>query len=225
LQRRNETRFAVGHIALGYILGKTSSKLLKTNVNVPLIVTLSVIPDIDILAEHVPALGPIFPHRGPTHSFVVALIIFVPFFAVYRKTAVPYFIALVQHALIGDYLTGAGLQLLWPISQMGFGTGASIVSAENVALESVLFLVSIAVLLISSDIFALFKARRSNIILAIPTFTVLLPTFLSYPLSVPAWLIVPHVVYMVIFAASVAFELPRFFGLERRRKSDLLLSR
>jgi membrane-bound metal-dependent hydrolase YbcI (DUF457 family) len=225
VERRNKTRFAVGHIALGYILGKTSSKLLKTNLIIPLAVTLSVIPDMDILAEHVPALGQILPHRGPTHSFVVALIIFVPFFAVYRKTAVPYFICLVQHALIGDYLTGAGLQLLWPISQQGFGTGASIMSSENVALECILFVVSIAILLISKDILALFQARRSNLILAIPAFTVLLPTFLSYPLSVPGWLIVPHLVYTVIFAGSFVFEVLRFFRAEHRRKSDLVLSK
>ena len=59
----------------------------------------------------------------------------------------------------------------------------------------------------------------------IPIFTVLLPTFLSYPLSVPAWLIVPHLVYMVLFAASVIFELPRFFRSQRSQKSDLVLSK
>ena len=150
MQRRNKTRFAVGHMALGHILGKTSSKFLKTNLNIPLVLTLSIIPDIDILAEHVPALAPILQHRGPAHSLVVSFIIFIPFFAVYRKTAVPYFIALVQHALIGDYLTGAGLQLFWPISQQRFGlAGASIMSAENVALEFSLFVVSIAILLIT----------------------------------------------------------------------------
>jgi len=226
LQRRNKTRFAVGHMALGHILGKTSSKLLKTNLNIPLVLTLSIIPDIDILAEHVPVLAPILQHRGPAHSFVVSFIIFIPFFVLYRKTAVPYFIALVQHALIGDYLTGGGLQLFWPISQQRFGlAGASIMSAENVALEFSLFVVSIAILLITRDIVALFQAHRSNLILMIPIFTVLLPTFLSYPLSVPAWLIVPHLVYMVLFAASVIFELPRFFRSQRSQKSELVLSK
>lgn len=213
-------------MALGHILGKTSSKLLKTNLNIPLVLTLSIIPDIDILAEHVPALAPILQHRGATHSLVVSFIIFIPFFAVYRKTAVPYFIALIQHALIGDYLTGAGLQLLWPISQQRFGlAGASIMSAENVALEFSLFVLSIAILLITRDIVRLFQAHRSNLILMIPLFTVLLPIFLSYPLSVPAWLIVPHLVYMVLFAASVILELPRFFRCQRSQKSDLVLSK
>ncbi|MGA3192699.1 MAG: metal-dependent hydrolase [Candidatus Bathyarchaeia archaeon] len=213
-------------MSLGYILGKTSSKFLKTNLNIPLVLTLSILPDMDILAEHVPGLAPILQHRGPTHSFVVSFIIFIPFFVVYRKTAVPYFIALVQHALIGDYLTGGGLQLFWPISQQRFGlAGASIMSAENVALEFSLFVVSLAILLITLDIVALFQAHRSNLILVIPIFTVLLPTFLSYPLTVPAWLIVPHLVYMVLFAASVIFELPRLFRSQRSQKSELVLSK
>jgi len=213
-------------MALGHILGKASSRFLKTKLNIPLVLTLSVIPDIDILAEHVPALALILQHRGPAHSFVVLFIIFIPFFVLYRKTAVPYFIALVQHALIGDYLTGGGLQLFWPISQQRFGlAGASIMSAENVALEFSLFVVSIAILLITRDMVALFQAHRVNIILMIPIFTVLLPTFLSYPLSVPAWLIVPHLVYMVLFAASVIFELPRFFRSQRSQKSDLVQSK
>jgi membrane-bound metal-dependent hydrolase YbcI (DUF457 family) len=213
-------------MSLGYILGKTSSKFLKTNLNIPLVLTLSIIPDMDILAEHVPGLAPILQHRGLTHSFVVSFIIFIPFFVVYRKTAVPYFIALVQHALIGDYLTGGGLQLFWPFSQQRFGlAGASIMSAENVALEFSLFVASLAILLITRDIFALFQAHRSNLILIIPIFTVLLPTFLSYPLAVPAWLIVPHLVYMVLFAASVIFELPRLFRPQRSQKPDLVLSK
>lgn len=208
-------------MSLGYILGKTSSKLLKTNLNIPLELTLSIIPDIDILAEHVPGLAPILQHRGLTHSFVVSFIIFIPFFVVYRKTAVPYFIALVQHALIGDYLTGGGLQLFWPFSQQRFGlAGASIMSAENVALEFSLFVLSLAILLITRDIFALFQAHRSNLILVIPIFTVLLPTFLSYPLAVPAWLIVPHLVYVVLFASSVIFEMSRLLRFRRTQKPD-----
>lgn len=213
-------------MSLGYILGKTSSKFLKTSLNIPLVMTLSIIPDMDILAEHVPGLAPIFQHRGLTHSFVVSFIIFIPFFVVYRKTAVPYFIALVQHALIGDYLTGGGLQLLWPFSQQRFGlAGASIMSAENVALEFSLFVVSLAILLITRDVATLFQAHLSNLILIIPIFTVLLPTFVSYPLTVPAWLIVPHLAYMVLFAVSVIFELPRLFSSQRGQKSELVLSK
>lgn len=194
-------------MALGYVLGKASSKLLKTPLNIPLILTLSVIPDTDIIVEHINGLAPILPHRGPFHSFLVSLIVFIPIFAAYRKSAVPYFVALVQHSLIGDYLTGGQLQLFWPITQQKYGIAASIFSIENVALESTLFVVSLATLLKSRDIVALFQRLKSNLILAIPTFTVLLPTFLNYPLDVPIWLIPPHIIYMAIFLSAVINEL------------------
>jgi hypothetical protein len=39
--------------------------------------------------------------------------------------------------------------------------------------------------------------------LAIPTFTVLLPTFLAFPLDVPISLLPPHLIYLAIFIASL----------------------
>jgi len=51
------------------------------------------------------------------------------------------------------------------------------------------------------------------LLLAIPTFTVLLPIFLSYPLQVPGLLVLPHLVYMVLFLASISISI---VGLLRR---------
>jgi hypothetical protein len=211
-------------MALGYILGKTSAKPLKTNINIPLVMTLSVIPDIDILFESV-GLAQIIPHRGPFHSFLAALIVFIPFFALYRKKAVPYFIALVQHSLIGDYFTGGKLQLLWPITSRQFGTATSIFSPENVTMEFLLFVSSIALLLVTRDLYTLFRHRRSNLILAIPTFTVLLPIFLSYPLAVPILLILPHLVYTVMFLAIIVIEVSRLVTRHGNGNSDRLLEK
>ncbi len=204
-KRRKKTRFAVGHIALGYILGKASARSLKTDLNIPLAVTLSVIPDMDIILESI-GLAQVVPHRGPMHSFVAAFIVFIPFFAVYRKKAFPYFLALVQHALIGDYLTGGRLQLLWPVTSQQFGTATSIFSLENVALEFLLFVSSVALLFVSRDLYVLFRPHRSNLVLAVPTFTVLLPIFLSYPLEVPVLLVLPHLVYTFMFLAIIVME-------------------
>ena len=210
-------------MALGYILGKGSAKLLKANLNIPLVLTLSVIPDIDILLEHVDSLAPVLRHRGPVHSFVASLIVFIPIFLIYRKKAVPYFVALVQHSLIGDYLTGGQLQLFWPITQQQYGTGICILSVQNIALEWALFVASIVVLLKSRDMFVLFRPHYSNLILLAPTFTVLLPTFLSYPLGVPASLIPPHVFLIVVFSASIVIELLRLLSPSARRTQSALV--
>jgi hypothetical protein len=42
-----------------------------------------------------------------------------------------------------------------------------------------------------------------NLVLTVPIFTVLLPTFLGFPLRVPILLVPPHLFYLAIF--SLAF--------------------
>lgn len=202
-------------MALGYILGRGSARLVKTNLNIPLALTLSVIPDIDILAEHIDGLASVIPHRGPVHSVLVALLVFIPIFIIYHKAALPYFIALIQHALIGDYFIGGQLELFWPITQQKFGYPTSIQSIQNVGLELSLFTISIILLLATKDLHNMLQPHKSNLILAIPTFTVLLPTFADYPLEVPILMIPPHIIYTIIFAASIMIELWTLFRSEK----------
>jgi len=203
-------------MALGYILGKGSARLVKTDLNIPLALMLSVIPDMDILAEHIDGLASVIPHRGPVHSVLVALVVFIPIFIIYRKAALPYFIALIQHALIGDLFIGGQLELFWPITQQKFGFPTSIQSIQNVVLELSLFTISMILLLVTKDLHKMLQPNRSNLILAIPTFTVLLPTFVSYPLDVPILMIPPHVIYTIIFAASILIELWALLRSEKK---------
>ena len=89
--------FAVGHMAIAYLLGKGSSKKLHVNLNIPFLLVLSILPDIDIIYDFLTGSDI---HRGPTHSIVVATVAFIPIFIVYRKKAIPYFLALISHPLI-----------------------------------------------------------------------------------------------------------------------------
>ena len=198
--------FAVGHVALAYLLGKGSARLLKVDFNIPLILTLSIIPDIDILFEFL--LGsPI--HRGPTHSIIMAILVFIPFFLLYRQKATPYFAALASHSLIGDFLIGGQIQLLWPLSTNEYGLHElgfpyiNIYDPVNIALEFTLFVIAIIVMFKTRDLLRFFRNSKLNFILAIPIFTVLLPTFASYPLRVPVLLVFPHLFYLALFSISV----------------------
>ncbi len=191
--------FAVGHLAFGYVLGRASAKIVKTKLNTPLALTLSIIPDIDIII-------PFLQHRGPTHSIIVLFVFFVPIFAIYRKEAIPYFLALIQHPLIGDYITGE-TQLLWPISTEYYGMEIGIKSQTNITIEWLIFLASMIIMFKTKDIMSFFRPCNSNLILFIPTFTVLLPIFASFPLNVPIWLIPPHMLYVLIFSPSVIISL------------------
>lgn len=205
LLRGRRTRFAVGHMALGYILGKASAKFLKMDLNVAAVMVFSIIPDIDILI-------PIIQHRGPAHSLITALVIFLPIFAIYRLKAAPYLLALISHSLIGDYFVGGRIQLFWPVMTQQYGVQLSIISQTNITLEWLLFLVSMVVMLKSKDLFKFFQPNNSNLLLSIPTFTVLLPTFFGFPLNVPAWLVLPHLVYLAMFSASMVIV--AFHGLK-----------
>jgi membrane-bound metal-dependent hydrolase YbcI (DUF457 family) len=181
------------------LLGKASARTLKTKLNVPLALVLSILPDSDIALEH---LGiPFLEHRHITHSIIVSAIVFVPFFLVYRKTAVSYFLALIQHALIGDYLTGQ----VWLLSPFGqdYSLRVGIESPFNIGLEWTVFVLSLVIMFRTDDLLNFFQQQKWNLALAIPTFTVLLPTFLSVPLEVPIWLIPPHVALTLLFFASI----------------------
>jgi hypothetical protein len=192
-------------MALAYLLGKASAKLLKVSLNIPLILVLSVIPDIDILFDFL-LRSEI--HRGPTHSIITTILVFIPFFVLYRQKAMPYFAALASHSLIGDFLIGGQIQLLWPLSTNEFGfAGISIYNTISIALELTLFAVALIVMLKTRDLFRFFRNNKLTLLLIIPIFTVLLPTFASYPLNVPILLVLPHLFYLVLFSISVLIVL------------------
>src|SRR3972149_4781364 len=109
--------FAVGHMSLAYLLGKASSKTLKVNPNIPVLLVLSILPDIDIVFQTITGVTL---HRGPAHSLIIAIILFAPFFIRYRKRAIPYFLAYSSHFL-GDFFIGGQLQLFWPLTPNNFG--------------------------------------------------------------------------------------------------------
>jgi hypothetical protein len=141
------------------------------------------------------------------------LLVFVPFFTLYRKKAVPYFLALVSHALIGDFLIGGGVQLLWPLSDAKFGNYwlfTTITDPANVALELILFAVATIVMFKTRELLQFLQPHKSNLVLVVPILTVLLPTFVGYPIDVPFLLIIPHLFYLILFSISVLIVIFRF---------------
>jgi len=146
-------------------------------------------------------------HRTITHSIITATVIFTPLFIRYRSKAMPYFAALAQHSLIGDFITGGaqmqGAQLLWPITSTWYGLPIYILSQTNIILEWSSFLVAGAVMLKTKDIQKLLKGTLSHLSLSVPILTVLLPSFLHFPLSVPLELLIPHLAYLILFALSM----------------------
>ncbi len=197
-------------MALGYLTGKTTATLFRHKPNVPLLMVLSILPDIDILT------GITGFHRGPTHSLIAATLVFLPFFIAYRQKALPYFIALISHDF-ADLVIGGNLQLFWPLTTHAYYMPPpfpliTIDSTLNIAAETTLFTAAIIMLALTRDYKTFLKPNLANLTLIIPIFTVLLPTFLAYPLEVPALLIPPHLFFLILFATAItilAFTPPK----------------
>ena len=70
--------FAVRHLALGYLTGRVGGRLLNVNPNIFLLLLASVMPNIDLLTSGLE-------HRGPTHSLIIFLVLFIPAFLLQGK--------------------------------------------------------------------------------------------------------------------------------------------
>jgi hypothetical protein len=118
--------------------------------------------------------------------------------------------------MIGDFLIGGQVQLLWPLSQNKCGNYwlfTRITDPANIAIELTLFTAAAIAMFKTRDLFLFFKSAQSNLILAIPILTVLLPTFVGYPLGVPLLLVIPHLFYLALFSISALIAI---FGMPKR---------
>ena len=195
--------FAIGHFALGYLTGKTSSLAVKTNLNMPLLLLTSIIPDIDLILEAF--YRNLFVHRIETHSIVTYTIIMIPFFILYRKKAIPYFVVLLSHSLIGDFFTG-GVGLFWPFTSQIYGIQTiDVTSIISLSTEFILFAISLPLMVYSKDLQSLIKPNKKTLMLIIPFFAVLGPALqierqMGTESSLPVVLLIPSLFWLVIFA-------------------------
>jgi len=83
----------VGHMCWGFVTGRMASSLLHVSTNPYLLLLIAAIPDIDLLLG---VFG--IKHRTWTHSIILWSLLFLPFFVIYRKSSIPYFVAAVQHS-------------------------------------------------------------------------------------------------------------------------------
>jgi len=201
-----DNMFAIGHIALGYLTGKTAASSLKVKLNLTLVLVLSILPDIDLILTRV--APDFFWHRSMTHSIIVYTIIMTPFFVKYRKKAVPYYIVLLAHTLIGDYLTG-GTELLWPLTSNIYGiqtlpqTGLVMLSTE-----ATLFAISFVLMIYTEDLQTLFTSRKYHLASLIPFVAILQPAIaqgltLNRQNLTTLLLIIPSIVWLIIMFYSI----------------------
>jgi hypothetical protein len=129
--------YFLGHIGLGYISAYIVWRFTGEDFSTPLVIFCSLLPDLDILI-------PFLPHRGPTHSLVIPLVLLLPI-SLWFRSGLPYLFSFLSHSLFGDLFTGyrgrtKGMYL-WPISQrwLDFGIVLDMRSKSEYLIELVLF--------------------------------------------------------------------------------------
>jgi len=155
--------YAVGHLGLGYL----TTRLLRreSNLNVALILTLSILPDIDVVI-------PFIPHRGPTHSVVVFIIVFIASLIYKKGRYAPYMASYASHR-VSDAFTGSyygRTQLLWPLSRTWLPLYPKIImgSTLEASIETAFMLMAGMVLLYTGDYKKLVDFSPGNYLLFMP---------------------------------------------------------
>jgi membrane-bound metal-dependent hydrolase YbcI (DUF457 family) len=191
---------AVGHIALGYLAGKTSSRVLKARVDLPFVFLFSVLPDIDLFI-------PILKHRGPTHSFILAFLLLVALSAFFGRKGIFWSILYALH-ITADLFTGGGggcggVQVLWPVDRGSYSLSLS----SSPYVELTLFAVSTLIMLKAGDLKKMLRPHPHNLALIPSLAAICSPLFLEYPVAVPTELVAPHLVYLALFLIALSKDL------------------
>ena len=162
--------------------GKRRGKLF-----IPAVLTLGVIPDVDLLLQ---GFGVV--HHTFTHSLFFWLVVFAPFFVVFGRRLIPYYVAVGQHFVFGDFFVGK-VMLFWPFSPSYFGFHITMPSILDVALEIAGLLLAAAIFYFSGDLKRLFSLDAQNSFMLVP-FVALLTSMLFYAVD---WPLIPLIGYIV----------------------------
>lgn len=131
----------------------------------------------------------------------------LPFFIIYRKKTVQYFMALLSHSLIGDIFF-VGIQLFWPFSEKWiYIRQFSTINQFNTIFEILLFISCIIFMTITKDLQKTVSDKKNTIYWAIPLCSVLGPFFLNTGIynNLPLLLIIPSLIFGTIFSYKIIF--------------------
>ncbi len=150
--------FLVGHMCLGYLTARTCSSAVKVKFNPYIILLLGALPDIDMLFEMF-GLG----HRTVTHSVLFWSVVFIPIFVEYGRRGLPYYVATVQHIVLGDMIVGR-VNPIWPLVDVKLGLGVNLVSLENIALEAMILATFFILVMKNMDCRIFFSMERRSLL-------------------------------------------------------------
>ena len=135
--------FPAGHLSIGFIIAYVLIKKFSLHgISMPLVMFLSIAPDIDIFLQS----AWIGSHRSMTHSAILCIILASIFIAKYGKPALIYSLAYMQHIVIGDIVVGP-VNLFYPFGTLSVDLGIKYGSLVHVLLELLLSIGMLAIIL------------------------------------------------------------------------------
>jgi hypothetical protein len=127
----------------------------------------------------------------------------------YKRQAVPYFVAILSHDLIGD-IFGGGVQLLWPFSTNQFyALNISVTNNLSVFLEFSLFICAVVIMIVSNDFKKTLYGKTNWLYYVIPSGAILGPLLLTIQNynNLPNLLLIPSLFCLGLFFFASIFSL------------------
>jgi hypothetical protein len=193
---------------------------------------LGVLPDVDLFFG---SLGLV--HHTITHSLFFWIIIFAPFFVVFRLKSVPYFAAVVQHFAFGDFLMGK-VMIFWPFNSSYFGLHIPMPSLLDVALETAGLVLAAGIIIFNGDLKRLLSVDIHNVWMVLPLLA-LLASMLFFavdysfvPLIAYIWsrkllttLVLDHLILTTFLAVSTVQGLRALSSRKNRKQKRIETAR
>lgn len=179
--------FFLGHMSWAIIFASVFNIKPKNKLFFPVVLILGILPDFDLFLGRYGVM-----HHTFFHSIFFWLIFFLPaIISLGWKLVVPYFAALLQHFVFGDFLVG-DVMLFWPFNFSFFGFNSNMLSSIDAILEITGLVLAIVVLYYRNDLKRLLSVNLSNVLMVFP----LLALFSSMIYFTVDWPVIPLVNYV-----------------------------
>jgi hypothetical protein len=153
----------------------------------PAVLLLGILPDIDLFLGSYGVY-----HHTFFHSIFFWFIFFLPaMISLGWKLVVPYFAALLQHFVFGDFLVG-DVMLFWPFDYGFFGFNSNMLSVYDVVLEITGLVLAFVVLYYRNDLKSLLYVNLRNIFMVFPLLA-LVSSMIYFTVD---WPVIPLVNYV-----------------------------
>jgi hypothetical protein len=188
--------FFLGHMAWAYVWAVIFAGKNRVKLFIPAILLLAVLPDVDLFFW---SYG--IEHHTITHSLFFWVVLFVPLLLKYRNSVIPYFVAVLQHFVFGDFVVGV-VMLFWPFSFSFFGFDYAMMSVFDVGLEVLGLFLALGIAYFDGDLRRLVSVDKRNVFMFFP-FLAVVASMLFYAVDLPVVSLVSHVFVSPIYATVV----------------------